>query len=674
MWKRSLTCWIVVAAAGLMSGPTWSAGSAMARLSDIAGGPTGAVAVSGSLAVYSIDTTLRVVDLSAPEAPIIVAELTLDERPRAVEIADGRACVATASGLLIVDLSPPETPTVIGSLELSGIGSFAVHGGYAFVLAGSAVVTVDLADPAQPVETARHEMPGLYRASVALVADHLYAVTYDGEGLGSLHILALSSPSSPVEVGVLDSIDQYDPYLSPGGSLVEASASTVYLGHAGQGLRVIDVTDPSLPHQVAHLPDMRNPSLALVGEHLVTLPDFCLDRTLKVVDVSTPAAPVTVGSLGGLRNWGSADLAVSGTTVLITAATTGSGLGVVDLGDPEHPVEVAAIHAPQWVTDLAVAGDLLFVSDGAFPWLPGPGGAPPLPAAGLRIYDAFDPGHPVEIGSALAGTRVDAVEVRGGFAFLGLGLNLFGDLPPGLVVLDVSAPSSPVVAAAVPFETPATAHVDDLVLIGDHAYVAVDTDHSPLEGLYIFDVSDPHHPELESLVQGFVSGLASDGTDLYLLKDGELVVLDLTDPAHPLEVAAAPVPLAGHPAGLAVSDGWAYVAGGHVLTFDLSGPEPALVGVYPTGAWARDITVTLDKAHVATEGGLLVLSVSDPSAPVEIWRSGVGTRAVTTSGQLAFAGGESIAIIDSGSFLGEVVFKDGFEDGDLLGWDGHSDP
>jgi len=231
---------------------------------------------------------------------------------------------------------------------------------------------------------------------------------------------------------------------------------------------------------------------------------LCTGPTLHIFDLQTPTAPVEVGYL---------PVFASGWTRGITVASgfayvaTDDGLFIVDATTPESPVLVGTLDTPGQAQDVAVVGDLAYVADFA---------------GGLRVVDVANQTAPEEVGHARFPGFAEAVAVVGDYAYVAAahgGLRVINISQPtfpfevasyplendavgvaaaqGLAVLicelgrlvtfDVSIPSNPVLLNTV--GTGAT--LRDVVLLGDHAYVA-----SFWSGVHAWDISDPLFPEL----------------------------------------------------------------------------------------------------------------------------------------------------------------------------------
>jgi hypothetical protein len=147
------------------------------------------------------------------------------------------------------------------------------------------------------------------------------------------------------------------------------------------------------------------------------------------------------------------------------------GLRVIDVSDPQHPVEVG--HCPAGVAwGVAVVGGLAYVAD---------------VDSGLRVIDVSTPASPHEVGSCAAPGPGDflRVAVAGDYAYVA------DDGWPypwdsGYVrVIDVSNPAEPVLAASW-----RTQHECLGVALSGSSLYAATTE----RGLRVLDVASPEHP------------------------------------------------------------------------------------------------------------------------------------------------------------------------------------
>ena len=140
--------------------------------------------------------------------------------------------------------------------------------------------------------------------------------------------------------------------------------------------------------------------------------------------------------------------------------------------------------------------------------------------------------------------------------------------------------------------------------------------------LDITDVSDPERPE--PLLAGYDVGpspreIAVSNRAVFIARSDGLMILDVTDPASPVEVGFLASPW--EPSDLEVEGGLAYVAVPELglRIIDVSDPEnPVEVGTWAASWEARDLEIVDGFVYVADgAGGLRVIDATDPAAPTE---------------------------------------------------------
>jgi hypothetical protein len=176
----------------------------------------------------------------------------------------------------------------------------------------------------------------------------------------------------------------------------------------------------------------------------------------------------------------------------------------------------------------------------------------------------------------------------------------------------------------------------------------------------VIDITDPLHPHEAGGCgsTGWDNGVAVSGDHLYLATSGDgqafrisegLLVFDISVLANPQRVSTFRT---GEVAYLAVSGDYAYVAEGPRLqAIDISNPAaPQRVGEWSSSGPIQDVAVSGNYAYVAAEGyydsgqswyvggGLQVIDIRNPSAPLEVSRFNTNgsAYAVAVSGRYAY--------------------------------------
>jgi hypothetical protein len=190
----------------------------------------------------------------------------------------------------VFSMADPLVPRIIGTQALtSAMGSFVVTGTVAYVtqppsgcsrgcfIPGTSQV-IDLSDATRPVLV--HTSADLWHP-VAALGKYLY-----GRGNNGLRILNVSDPTTPIEVGVYT-----DPRVSSGFYSMQVHGEYGYIYGAG-GLGIVDLSDPARPQPLGIVP-IRAWQL-IVNEPRA----YVLNESgLYVIDVSNPRVPRAMGSL-----------------------------------------------------------------------------------------------------------------------------------------------------------------------------------------------------------------------------------------------------------------------------------------------------------------------------------------------------------------------------------------
>ncbi|MDX9910938.1 MAG: hypothetical protein RBS39_03800 [Phycisphaerales bacterium] len=490
------------------------------------------------------------------------------------------------------------------------VNAFVKEGGLGFVGSGQRLVTLDLSDPAHPVELGSVALgsevkdlkvrDGIAYVATRSIASSSNAASYKPEARTSLagfHVVDVSDPAAPV---LLWSNDNSAQWLCLG-TEIDLVGDYALLRDTTEAIWYADITDPT--HPVLKSPGQRfifrNPQtgfemkakdIQIVGDlaYVSGVGSTNFYSRVWIYDLASvvpgvyPLEPEIVGSI---------DLDLSGIARILRSVIDGNWAYVlvqdpaepftavyaVDVSDPQNPVvhghyEFAPLpnDRARDVYGLTAVDGRLYLAAGA---------AEPTPAAwdtapGLTILDiASTPGQ-----FALLGEYRTRGSVRG--VVLDAGVTYLLDQGGGLIAADTSDPSNVNELGA--FHSPAI--LGEAERVGDLLYVADDWN-----GFSVLDVSNLAHPTLVGVYQtrerlGLgVSGLDVIGTTVHLAagRDG-LETIDVSDPAHPTLVGAIRFP----------SESW-YTAS--VCVDELAG-SPGRVAylsvVYPPnqGVFSLDVT------------------------------------------------------------------------------------
>ena len=504
---------------------------------------------------------------------------------------------------------------------------------------------------------------------------------YVAKGRSGLKILDISNFSSPEIVGSINNIGSADKvYVYGDYAYVTVNSKEEF---ATSMLQVIDIRDPALPELAA--------SIIAPGSIEYVSGDYAYlsSGLLTVVDISDPTSPEIVSSYDlPEKAYG---VQVSGSYAYVTYVIPeccgyfgGAGLLVIDISDPTAPVTVGSYDTPGNAFDVYVSGNYAYVAAGQ---------------AGLQIIDISDPASPTFAGSVatfgstyqniyVTGSADDitgsvySVYVADGYAYL------VGE--PGFLVVDVRDPTSPALVASYDtrgvirysYSERAYTYLSEfnVYVADDYAYV------SDMEGLLLFDISNPANPAFTGTAQtsgkalslhvsgdyAYVNSLSQDEFHAFL----DLSAINVSDPSTPVLIASTTSDSFHFEGafnnmfyGMYVSGNYAYLPSGQpgLQVFDISDPASlTLAGSlsfpvntnsfsrYKTGSvYVSGNYAYLPFLEAGWEGGYMdrfwIVDISDPNTPtLTSFKMPAGTRGVYILNSLAYlaSGGAGLLIID----------------------------
>jgi len=474
----------------------------------------------------------------------------------------------------------PRTEPPVGIEFVAQVGgpvlAVALQGNHVYIGIGPRLVIVDVSDPCLPaVDGQTGLLPGVV-TGVALAGDYAYVTAYDS----GLHIIAISDPTAPQEVGFCS---------TPGfAEDVALAGDYAYVADGWWGLRVINISDPLAPHATAYLdtPGYAN-DVAVAGNYAYVADG---DRGLCIVDVSNPES---LGVAGLYDTPGEArGVEMIGGHAYVAAGA--SGLRIINVSNPAQPTEAGFYDTPGYAWDLAVAGSYAYVADGSW---------------GLRVIRISDRAHPSEVGFCMTSEEAHAVATSGSHAYVACE-------GQGLRVIRVSDPAAPSECGS--YLGAATGASYSAALVRDYAYVA-----NRETGLHIFNVSHPASPTQVGVhdTPGFADDVVLAGNYAYLADwHMGLRIINVTDPSGPTEVGSYDTP--GLASRVALVGDYAYVAdmeGGLRIIYVSDRAHPTEIGFWDTPGEASMVVVEGTYAYIADgESGLRIIDVSDPAHPTEI--------------------------------------------------------
>lgn len=279
----------------------------------------------------------------------------------------------------------------------------------------------------------------------------------------------------------------------------------------------------------------------------------------QILNISDPDHPIEVASLpidgDAFRVRIQGDYAFAGSAQGIPGGSSNEyGIHIIDISDPDNPVEISywlhgQVFGYTWGTDLSVGTQHFYSST----------------FSNVVVVDFSDPGNPAQVGTIVTPANITNIALANGYLYI----SRFGS---SLLVYNVSNPASPVLAGELMGTSTSTnLEIQDNLMVLSRIN----------SGVRLIDLSDPVNPQL---------------------------LLNLFMPAE--NCVAAQSAIRGDRLYLAsVNDTWA---------IDISDPAaPAVINSFPNGGTANAATVTGNKLYVASStAGFNIVDVSDPAQPL----------------------------------------------------------
>jgi hypothetical protein len=399
------------------------------------------LAVGGDHAFVAVlDDGMRVVEITDPEAPVLVGGLDTDGLALDIAVSQNYVYLADSSAVHVVDVAVPAAPVLAGSYESVRYAFGVAHlGDFAYVADGyDGLITLSVSDPTQPML-----IRGLDIADAPRVITVAGDYAYHADGLSGLQIFRISEPALPTLTGSCN---------TPGFARdVDVANGFAFVADGDSGLVIIDVTDPTPPEIIGRYESgIRVVSVAAQGEYAYVathtecagLPS-CLGA-LEVVHVGDPHNPVR--AFGPIPMLEPVDVEISGDRVYVAwTSDSQGGFLILDISDPMNPRTLGGSPTSAWVFDLAVAAPFAYLAE----------------VIAVEVFDVSDPASTHLAGGFSPPGSALALAVRGGYAYV-------TTFALGLQVWNVADAAQPYQAAS--FAALETA-IQQCAVAGDYAYV-----------------------------------------------------------------------------------------------------------------------------------------------------------------------------------------------------------
>lgn len=450
--------------------------------------------------LYFVGYNLYVADISEPASPTVLGAAHFPGTGRQLAVADGIAYVtARANGLYIFDVrgSEPKLLSHYDCIELAT--GVEVQGDLLFLAQRQyGVEIVDVSDPAKPAYVSKiktHEAQ-----SVDVRGDVMYVGDWSASKLTTIDI------SNPRQPKIIDSqgLRGFGDGVCVDGDLLYAST-----GHHDR--------------TVSTSPQTARPS--------EDDPAYGTGHGMEIFSLKDPRKPKLLGGVKFPKHFYSQGYdmwsAVSGGDVVVCADTF-NGVFLVDAKDPQNPKTIG--HYPELVGGVAVVDDIVYAA---------------CPKAGLKVLSAPSLVKRVERdrGTPITLPPKEESETEEPFRTYRPGGQVWGaDFSGEYAVVAAGAAGVRVVKIwpeiCEVFHVPTEGFAVDVSVAGDHVYLSENT-----AGLSVWQLDDSgqltplgrFEPERKQAVRQ--ARAYAGGTRAVVQSGQHFLVLDITDPAHPTQIA-----------------------------------------------------------------------------------------------------------------------------------------
>lgn len=438
-----------------------------------------------------------------------------------------------------------------------------------------------------------------------------------------IRILNISDPTNPNQVAYFD---------TPGSAKsIVALDRYIFVADGSEGLLVLELTPDGNLQQVAKLDTPGNSQDLILRSPFL----FLADGKAGIKTYTLSQLPDGINVQASIAFEIGEDITtLSLSNDLLFAGDEKNRAWIISIENPLSPRKLGEFDTKTPIHDLSLTENLLFLAGGK---------------RGLIVLDVQDPTNPVELISLAEYGEIEAVTSRNELVYAASKLE-------GITVLDFSSPQSPAKLASIPTQgnpsglfltdrhlfvadgydglqvmdnlvilnpnligrTPAKVYPEDVYVNYPFAYIAAGE-----SGLQVIDISNPTAPrQINQLdTPGYAYAVYQSGDLVYLANGTEgLSVVDVSDLNQPLPILET-ITFEDQVLDVIVQAGFAYLANGAsgLRIIDLRDPRiPNLLGWLDTPGNANGLALYANYILLADGGaGLRIIDISNPLAPQE---------------------------------------------------------
>jgi len=286
-----------------------------------------------------------IINKSNPNSLTVQSSYTTGGYQLDVYYSDNFAYVANADyGLSVIDFTNSTTPAEVTRIDMEYAQAVCRFGDYLYVLDDGDMRIFYIADQNSPnlvgIWTA-----GGYTRTMYVLGNYAYL-----GGYYHMYIIDISDPSALYEVGSYTNYDYI--YIND----IFVLGNYAYLAVGSQGLRIINVEDPTNPFEAGSFPIDNAYSVSVSGDYAYVV-DLYAD--VKIINISDPNAPYEVSSISNQY--------IRGVYVYDNFAyivSTWLGIRSIDISDPYNPFEVGFFDTGGYSIGAYASNDYICVADG----------------------------------------------------------------------------------------------------------------------------------------------------------------------------------------------------------------------------------------------------------------------------------------------------------------------
>ena len=292
-------------------------------------------------------TGLNIVDTSDPQNITLISSIMQGgDFIQTIPFDNYVISVEQSPGFRIFDVSDPGDPLPVSQFVYGGGGIEDLdieNGVAACAYWEQGMVTVDISDPANPVEMGFINAPFWFK-DVEVLNGYAYLCTMYQDFI----VVNIGDPYNPYIEGTYD----------PGFTQLKEMASDgnyAYISESGNGIEVLDISNPSNPFHVTYYDTIVSRTIFLDADLLF------VNHTnrLVIIDVIDPVNAQALSSTALQQDiW---DIWVEGDFAIVTISN--GDVHLFDISDPVNP-ELAGYYTGCEADDVALAGDYIYAGCG----------------------------------------------------------------------------------------------------------------------------------------------------------------------------------------------------------------------------------------------------------------------------------------------------------------------